>query len=42
MNTKKWSKKNCIGEQPKDLCFAVGWYDKPNFFFMVEEIKNYH
>ena len=33
MNSKKWSKKNCGGEQPKDLCYAVGWYDKPNFFF---------
>ena len=33
MNTKKWTKINCTGAQPKDLCYAYGWYDKPNFFF---------
>ena len=33
MNTKKWIKANCSGAQPKDLCYAYGWYDKPNFFF---------
>ena len=33
MNTKKWTKENCTGAQPKDLCYAYGWYDKPNFFF---------
>ena len=33
MNTKKWSKANCTGAQPKDLCYAYGWYDRPNFFF---------
>ena len=33
MNTKKWTKANCTGAQPKDLCYAYGWYDRPNFFF---------
>ena len=33
MKKKKWSKKQCKGEQPKDLCYAIGWYDTPNFFF---------
>lgn len=33
MKTKKWSKKKTTGEQPKDLCYAFGWYDAPNFFF---------
>ena len=33
MNTKKWTKANCTGAQPKDLCYAFGWYDRPNFFF---------
>ena len=33
LNTKKWSLKTCIGVQPKDLCYAVGWYDSPYFFF---------
>ena len=33
MHTKKWIKANCSGAQPKDLCYAYGWYDKPNFFF---------
>ena len=33
MNTKKWKKENCTGAQPKDLCYAYGWYDRPNFFF---------
>ena len=33
MKTKKWTKANCTGAQPKDLCYAYGWYDRPNFFF---------
>ena len=33
MNRKKWSRKNTTGEHPKELCYAVGWYDSPYFFF---------
>ena len=32
MKTKKWTKANCTGAQPKDLCYAYGCYDRPNFF----------
>jgi hypothetical protein len=33
MKKRKWSKKKTTGEHPKDLCYAIGWYDSPNFFF---------
>lgn len=33
MNTKKWKKINAKGENPKELCYASGWYDPPHFFF---------
>lgn len=29
----KWSIKATKGALPKELCFAAGWYDAPNFFF---------
>lgn len=33
MATKKWTKRKTRGEHPKELCYAIGWYDPPYFFF---------
>ncbi|MCQ2816109.1 MAG: hypothetical protein MJ252_02475 [archaeon] len=33
MSLNKWIRKNTTGEHPKELCYAVGWYDPPHFFF---------
>lgn len=33
LQKKKWAMKTTKGAQPKELCFSVGWYDAPNFFF---------
>lgn len=33
LKTGKWSKQKSTGEQPKNLCYAYGWYDSNYFFF---------